>query len=304
MTRHHAGVGIVAVSAAAFAVMTMCSKKAFEDGVNVPTMMLGRFIVATTLFWLIVAVRRRAGRGGTRPSARLVVIGLASGAVVYAGQAALVFSALERIDAGLAILLFYVHPAIVLAVAWALGKERAGRERLIALGLASVGLALLLLTGDSRGVAASGILLALGAAAVYTLYLLLCDGAMRETDPFVLAGLVATGALVAYAVVGSGAGWIQLDLPPSAFGWTAGVGLATIGGIGGVLLALPLIGPSLVSLISTLEPLLTVLLAFVLFDERLGPAQLAGGALVLVAVVLLQLRHAPQPARSAQPTPR
>ena len=65
-------------------------------------------------------------------------------------------------------------------------------------------------------------------------------------------------------------------MSPAAYAWTAGVGLVTIGGIGGVLLALPLIGPSLVSIVSTLEPLLTVVLAYFLFSEELGPTQLFG----------------------------
>jgi drug/metabolite transporter (DMT)-like permease len=48
------------------------------------------------------------------------------------------------------------------------------------------------------------------------------------------------------------------------------------------------VGPSRASIVSTVEPLVTVGLAFVVFGERLRPAQLLGGALVLASVVLLR----------------
>ena len=50
------------------------------------------------------------------------------------------------------------------------------------------------------------------------------------------------------------------------------------------------VGPSTASIASTVEPPFTVALAWIVLGETLGPLQLAGGALVLSAVVLLQLR--------------
>ena len=47
-------------------------------------------------------------------------------------------------------------------------------------------------------------------------------------------------------------------------------------------------GPTAASILSTLEPVVTVALAFVAFGEALGPAQLAGGALVLTAVLAIR----------------
>ena len=52
------------------------------------------------------------------------------------------------------------------------------------------------------------------------------------------------------------------------------------------------VGPATASIVSTVEPVVTVGLAMALFGESLGPSQLAGGALVLGAVVVLQLRPA------------
>ena len=49
-------------------------------------------------------------------------------------------------------------------------------------------------------------------------------------------------------------------------------------------------GPTTASILATVEPLVTVVLAFLVFGETLGPVQIAGGALVVSAVVVLNLR--------------
>jgi drug/metabolite transporter (DMT)-like permease len=64
------------------------------------------------------------------------------------------------------------------------------------------------------------------------------------------------------------------------------------------------VGPTTASILSTVEPLVTVMLASVVFAERLSPAQLAGGALVLTAVLVLRAQRVAEPSgstRSASP---
>jgi drug/metabolite transporter (DMT)-like permease len=47
------------------------------------------------------------------------------------------------------------------------------------------------------------------------------------------------------------------------------------------------IGPTNASVLSTFEPVTTVVLAAVFMGETVGPLRIAGGALILMAVVLL-----------------
>ena len=74
----------------------------------------------------------------------------------------------------------------------------------------------------------------------------------------------------------------------AGFGWLAGLAVvSTVGAIGLFFAGLRRVGPSAASILSTLEPVVTVALAFAVFGESLGPVQLAGGALVLLAVLAL-----------------
>ena len=84
-----------------------------------------------------------------------------------------------------------------------------------------------------------------------------------------------------------------LDLTMDAGGWAALVSLSlvsTVVAITTFFLGLDRVGPSTASIVSAVEPAWTVVLAALVFAERLGGVQLLGGALVLSAVVMLQLR--------------
>jgi drug/metabolite transporter (DMT)-like permease len=79
-------------------------------------------------------------------------------------------------------------------------------------------------------------------------------------------------------------------LPASSTGWLGIAGIvliATVIPVTTFLAGLERIGPTNAAMLSTLEPIVTVLLAAWLFDERLKPVVLLGGGLILVAVILL-----------------
>src|SRR3954466_13753863 len=128
-------------SGAAFGAMAIFGKLAYGEGATVGTLLAVRFLLAAALFWVLVL----AG-GGIRELRALrgrdIAAGLGLGACGYALQAGCYFAALERIDASLLSLLLYTFPVMVAVAAVALGRERLAPRRVVALALASSGLAL------------------------------------------------------------------------------------------------------------------------------------------------------------------
>lgn len=289
-------------SGAAFGAMGIFGKLAYEQGATVGTLLSVRFALAAALLWALEAARRergrRAGAGAPRrrqrrrgaAAARLralprrdVLAALALGAVCYALQAGLFFAALKRIDASLAALLIYTSPAIVAAAAVLLGRERLSARRTAALVLASGGVVLVI--GEAGAVDPLGAGLAMTAAILYSAYILISDGVSRRLEPRLLAALVCTGAAVTLAAGAAVTG----DLRPgdlTAAGWLWLASLAAVSTVGALALffaGLRRVGPTSASILSTVEPLATVVLAFVVFGETLGLLQIAGGTLVLAA---------------------
>lgn len=283
------GVLYCLASAAAFGAMGIFGKLAYDEGSTVGTLLATRFIVAALLLWLFVLAAGRLGEvfALTRRDA---VIAFLLGAVGYGAQAGAYFAALKRIDASLLSLLVYTYPVLVTVAAIALGREAASRRTALALALASTGLVLVLAGAGSGALDAVGTVLGLTAAAVYTAYILISDGVTERVGALPLSTLVCTGAAVTLTSAGLAFG----DLDPGAvtaagWGWLVSLAvISTVGAIGLFFAGLSRVGPSAASILSTLEPVVTVGLAFAVFGESLGPAQLAGGAMVLLAVLAVR----------------
>jgi drug/metabolite transporter (DMT)-like permease len=266
--------------------MAIFGKLAFEAGIGVVTLLLVRFVLAGTILGVASRLRRGAAR---LPRGRTLAIALALGAVGYTAQAALYFAALTRIDAGLAAIVLYLYPAMVTLGAVLLGRDRLDRVRVAAIVLAFGGLVLVVLASGTGALDPLGAALAFGAALAYTGYILTSEAVLSETDALSLSALVCAGAAGSMVVAGALSGAVDLSFDPIGWLWLAGIAVvSTVVAIALFFAGLRRVGPSRASIISTVEPLVTVGLAFVVFGERLSATQLLGGVLVLAAVVVLQ----------------
>jgi drug/metabolite transporter (DMT)-like permease len=279
-------------SGAAFGAMAIFGKLAYGEGVTVGTLLAARFVLAAAVFWVLV-LAGGAARELRALDRRDIGIGLALGGCGYALQAGCYFAALKRIDASLLSLLLYTFPAIVTVAAIALGRERVNRRRLVALGLSLGGLVLVLAGAGAGALDPLGAALGLGAAIVYSTYILVSEGVVGRMRPHVLSALVCSGAAVSLIVGTALAG----DLHPGrvtlgGWGWLACLSLvSTVAAINLFFGGLRRVGPTNASILATVEPLVTVSLAFLVFGETLAAVQLAGGALVLTAVLVLNAQR-------------
>jgi drug/metabolite transporter (DMT)-like permease len=276
-------------SGATFGAMAVFGKLAYGEGATVGTLLAVRFALAAVVFWTLLlaggAAREVRALGG-----RDVGIGLALGACGYAIQAGCYFAALERIDASLLSLLLYTFPAIVAAAAVGLGRERLDERRLAALGLSLGGLVLVAAGAGAGALDPLGTALGLGAALVYSAYILVSDGIVGRMGPRVLAALVCTGAAASLTAGSALLGELRPgELTVAGWGWLGCLALvSTVGSISLFFAGLRRVGPTTASILATVEPLVTVLLAFLVFGETLGVVQVVGGGLVLAAVLVLE----------------
>jgi len=275
-------------SGAAFGAMAIFGKLAYGEGANLGTLLAVRFALAAVAFWALV-LAGGAIREVRALKLRDLCIALALGIGGYAIQAGSYFAALERIDASLAALVLYTFPAIVAVTAVALGRERMDRRRATALGLASGGLALVVASGGAGELDPVGIALALAAAVVYSGYILVSQGVAGRMRPTVLSALVCTGAAVSLTAGATMLGQFRPgEVAPAGWGWLACIAVvSTVASVGLFFAGLRRVGPTTASILATVEPVVTVVLAFLVFGETLTPVQFLGGALVLSALPVL-----------------
>jgi drug/metabolite transporter (DMT)-like permease len=277
----------VLLATTGFAAMALWAKRAYADGWAPQDLVAARFLLAALAFWGIVVARAASesltGRVVLPP--RGVAVGaFALGATAYALENHLYFAAVERIDVGLLALIMSVYPAIVVL----LSRERLDWRRATALALA-LGGAVLVLAGAAGGnLDTIGMLLGLGSATAYATYLVAGGKLVRTLDPFVLAALVTTGAAVSLIAASGG-----IAVPSGDGAMFDLIGLVVISSVlplAWLWLGIAQIGAPTASIVASIEPAITVTLGALLLGEQLADLQLAGGALVVGSVVVLNAR--------------
>lgn len=292
--RRHAGLLLCLLAACGFGAMAVLAKLAYDAGASVPTVLAVRFGIAATVLWVLVARPWAPGVRTRIPRRRAMAAGIALGAVLYAAESGLFFVSLTRLDASLAELALFTYPALVLVGALVVGREQPSRRRAGALLLALGGVALVLASGAGSDVDGVGALLALGAATFYATYVLIADTLSGELRPLALAALVCTGACASFTVAGAALGSLSFGFAAHAWWLIGAIALvSTVVPLASFLAGVRRLGPSNAAIVSAVEPVVTLGLAFALLGDRLSPPQLAGGALVLGAVLVLQVRSGP-----------
>jgi len=280
------GILLVVISAATFGSLAIFGRFAYAAGLNVSTLLFLRFTFsAVGMVGLLLLRHEPLPRGTTL--AQLVGMG----AVGYVGQSLCYLTAIQYASAGLVALLLYLYPTFVAILSSLVLKTRLTRLKILALGLATAGAAL---TANPREGQWTGIVLAVSAAAIYAVYIIVGTGVMQKVSSFQSSAIIFASAGAVFGLLASvqGPRW-----PTTSQGWLAVGGIvlfATIIPVATFLAGLKRIGPTDASMLSTLEPVVTVLLAALLLGESLQPHSLLGGGLILAAVLLLtgpQLRH-------------
>ncbi len=205
------------------------------------------------------------------------------------------FLAFGAMAVGLVMVVYYTYPALVALLSAALGHERLTPLRLLAIVIASGGLALVIgsqLTPDAHATAA-GLALAAVAAAGQATYLVVIRGGFSDVPAAQATSLVLAGGVVISGtaailtrgpeIIGS---WLS-----SPLAWLAILCAGTFGAlpkvwiIGGV----RRIGSTRGAVVMTIEPVVAVVAAALLLGQQLTPLEMLGGAAILAAVVLVQL---------------
>jgi len=291
-----AGVLLIALSASAFGAMAIFARFAYAAGADVYGLLAVRFVLAAIAMGVVLRVR-----GISLPPLRRVLALAAMGGIGYVSQSYCFFSALNHAQASLVALLLYLYPLFVTILAAIFLKEKLTTAAVIALVLCSVGAGLTV--GGGQG-SPLGIALGLAAAVIYSVYIVVGARVTAGVNAIATTTVICTAAAVVYVAIGilrSSAG-VPPQFPSTAGGWLALLAIALVSTVLAILTffaGLQRLGAAKASMLSTLEPVVTVLLAAALLGEQIGMAQAVGGGLILLGVLWLTRRASGAPVRSA-----
>ncbi|MBC2725400.1 DMT family transporter [Desulfosporosinus sp.] len=281
---------LVLISTLGFSFYPILGKVVFVGGASLSTVLFLRFTIAALIFWAIIISRE----GFPRLPLKTWLVLWGMGGVGYSMMAGLYISSVLFIPASLAALLLYAYPVIVTVLAVLTKQEKFSIYKLIGLILSTFGLVLVLGLAFN-GINYVGVMLALGAAFVYAIYILIGNKVLETTTPLVSTTIISTSAALTYGVIGLPIGGLTWNL---SWGTWMGIGgiilFSTIIGMLTFFQGIKRIGATSASIISMTEPVMTVVLAVLIFNEHLTLMQTVGGIFVVIGGILAVLSPAPK----------
>ena len=288
MDEESIGIVLVLISAAGFGTLGIFGIFAAEEGLSIPTVLFLRFALATVIFWAFLAIRGRF----RVLSGRSLAVALGLGGLGYATMSGLYFLGLEYLTAGLVAIVLYTYPAFVVCLIALAHPDRVTSVVAVALALSITGVALI--TGaDPAGADPRGVVIVLGAALAYALYIVTSQRALRTLSPETLSAFVMPAAAGSFFLLGTGTG--TLEMPGGVTAWAVVLAIAVLATVIPILTffaGISRMGASRASIVSTAEPAITVALGAALLGEPVTAVTIVGGILVVAGVVLIERESA------------
>ncbi|MQS37280.1 EamA family transporter [Streptomyces katsurahamanus] len=296
----NAGLGIALASAFAFGGSGVAAKPLIEAGLD-PLHMVWLRAAGAALIMLPLAWRHRD------LLRRKPVFLLGFGLLAVAGVQAFYFASISRIPVGVALLVEYLGPALVLGWIRFVQRRPVTRAAVAGVVLAVAGLACVVEVWAGLSFDALGLLLALGAACCQACYFILSDHGDDGEDRADPLGVIAYGLLIGTAVLTIVSRPWQMDFSLLGgdvdmggtrvaawllLGWVVLIAtvLAYVTGV----ISVRKLSPQVAGVVACLEAVIATVLAWVLLREHLSFPQILGGALVLLGAFIAQ-SQAPKP---------
>ena len=273
----------VIASACLYGCMPLLTKYIYADGVGVLTAVLLRNMLAMPVLGVLA---KASGQKLKVPGRALLIIG-GVGILGSCLTSAPLFASYNYISSGAATVLHFVYPALTVVAGILFLRQRASLGMLLGVAVCMAGIALFYDPGQSMDW--RGVVLALLSGVAYAAYIL-CLAAFpyKEITGFAFGfwlSVVNAVFLLGICLISG-----KLTLPQTVTGWILSLMLAMVTNVGAMVLfqqGTRKIGGQRAAIISTLEPIVSVIIGAVVFHEVVGVRTAIGSVLVLAASVLI-----------------
>ncbi|WP_084830017.1 EamA family transporter [Demequina rhizosphaerae] len=304
------GLVLALASAASFGLSGSLARGLMDAGWTAGAATLVRVAIAAVVLTVPALI---ALRGRWRLLARAAGTVVAYGAFAVAGAQLFYFFAVGHLDVGVALLIEYMSPIVVVGYLWATRGHKPGRLTLLGAVVAMSGMVLLLDLVGGGHVSIVGIGWALGAMIGASVYFVISSSNSTGLPPVTLAwgGLmvaaVILGVAAATGVLPLAFSTATVHLVPVALPWWAAVALlgivtSAVAYVVGIA-ATRRLGARLGSFVALTEVLAAALFAWLLVGQAPAPVQIGGAVLVLAGVILVKLGEPDEPALAVVPEP-
>lgn len=274
-----------ALGAITYGTNPLFAKPLYADGMDAASVLFYRYVIAVALFAVVMRLRGDSFKLQLSQLPMAALLG-----ALFALSSVLLFESYNYMDVGIASTMLFVGPVYIVLILRAFFGERISLVSVVSILVAMGGIALLCSPGEGANVTALGVILVLGSALSYAIYMIMVNKSRLRCLP----GTTVTfySLLLGIWVFG-----VPLDfyrdlqpVPPTLLAWGCVAGISifpTIISLLCVTVAIHKIGSVPVSILGALEPVVGVIVGAAVFGEILTGRVLAGIAFVLLSVIVL-----------------
>jgi drug/metabolite transporter (DMT)-like permease len=290
------GVALIIVSSIGFGLAPTFATFSYRNGGNAVGTLLARFTVATLL---MLIVRKISGRQAKWPRPLLFGQLFLLGALGYFTATILYFTAIQNIDSGLAITIFYCNPVIVVLLSWWLLGNKP--SRIIVWCLVSTLIGVTIAAGQVGNADTISVILVLIVAVEYAFYMIISSKVLPKVDLFTGVTIVMFGAASSFAIYALFApSSVEVIFPNAINGWVSVLMLAVVATViptATLYAGMNLIGTGKTAVIQTFEPVASILAGVIFLSEPLTVPRIIGATFVIGAVGVLATAESRSTAR-------
>ena len=280
------GVALIIVSSIGFGLAPTFATFSYRNGGNAVGTLLARFTVATLL---MLIVRKISGRQAKWPRPLLFGQLFLLGALGYFTATILYFTAIQNIDSGLAITIFYCNPVIVVLLSWWLLGNKP--SRIIVWCLVSTLIGVAIAAGQVGNADTISVILVLIVAVEYAFYMIISSKVLPKVDLFTGVTIVMFGAASSFAIYALFTpSSVEVIFPNAINGWVSVLMLAVVATViptATLYAGMNLIGTGKTAVIQTFEPVASILAGVIFLSEPLTVPRVIGATFVIGAVGVL-----------------
>ena len=281
------GIVFSVISALSFSTLAILIKIGYEFRLSTLQMLLFRFLFATILMGLFLGFTKPRI---LKPNIKLLLKAFFAGTVLYPSQAFCFFRSIKYTSPNVVELILYLYPATVTILSHIVFGEKINFYKFLFIAVILLGFLFIFHNALGHKIELLGIIFATLAMIIYTFYLIFVQLLLKNENPIAMSFYTIFFSFLSFLAISTH----NISIPSNSaqLGIEVLLGLVpTFLAIMFLFMAIDQIGSSLTSVFSSVEPVFTIVLAYLLLGISLNKFQLIGGILIITGVTMTNIYH-------------
>lgn len=284
LTKFYKGCRFIILSGIIYGAMPLAAKLVYAGGSNPISLVLYRNLLCIPILFFIIRVNNSIDLQLTKDECKNIFKLATLGGII---TPILLYSSYNYITSGVATTIHFIYPVIVFIIGVVYYKETINLIRVGCVILCFIGIMMFYIPFSSNNFL--GLILSFLSGLTYAIYITFLDkSGLKKMNPIKLTFFICTCNSIILIMFT----WITktLIITISPLGWVVALLLSIVINFVAIIpfqIGVSLIGPQRASILSTFEPITSIIIAFLVLNESLSFTSIFGTIIVLFSVVVL-----------------